>query len=55
MQSAPSRTATPSASSIARTASETSGSSRPISRGPFSTTVTALPKRRQACASSSPT
>ena len=46
MHSAWSRTAIPSASSIPRTASETSSSSCPISRGPFSTTVTSAPKRR---------
>ena len=43
---APVRTAMPSASRMCRIASETSSSSRPISRGPFSTMVTSAPKRR---------
>ena len=36
-------------------ASDTSSSSRATSRGPISTTVTRLPKRRNICANSSPT
>ena len=46
MHSAPVRIWTPSASRIARIASETSASSRPISRGPFSITVTSAPSLR---------
>ena len=45
----------PSASKIPRTASEISGSSRPISRGAVSITVTSLPNRRYICANSRPT
>ena len=44
----------PRASRISRTASETSSSSRPMSRGPISTIVTSLPKRRYICPNSSP-
>ena len=54
MHSAPVRTRTPSASSSSRKASETSGSSRPMGRGPFSTNITSDPSRRNACANSSP-
>ena len=54
MHSAPVRTAMPSPSRMSRIASEMSSSSRAISRGAFSTTVTSAPKRRYICANSSP-
>ena len=54
MHSAPVRMVTPSAARMSRIASETSGSSRPARRGPFSTTVTAEPRRRKAWANSRP-
>ena len=46
--------ATPSRSRIACTSRETSGSSRAISRSPYSSTVTRAPKRRYICANSRP-
>ena len=45
--------AIPSFSRISLMAAETSSSSREVSRGPFSTTVTSAPKRRYICANSS--
>ena len=54
MQAALRRISIPSAFRMSRIASETSGSSRPISRSAISTTVTLLPKRRYICANSSP-
>ena len=43
----------PSFSRISLMAAETSSSSRAVSRGPFSTTVTLAPNRRYICANSS--
>ena len=45
--------AIPSFSRISLMAAETSSSSREVSRGPFSTTVTSAPKRRYIWANSS--
>ena len=53
--SAATSTSIPSSLKIRAIASATSGSSRPASRGPCSTMVTRLPKRRYVCASSRPT
>ena len=45
-------TVTPSASRMSLMVAETSSSSRAVSRGPFSTTVTSAPKRRYIWANS---
>ena len=50
----PARTATPSAASVAATTADASGSSSGSTRSAPSTTVTALPNRANACASSRP-
>ena len=52
---APRWIAMPSASRTSRTASDTSGSSRAISRSAYSRTVTREPNRRYICANSRPT
>ena len=54
MQSAFSRMSIPSCVRISCTVSATSSSSRPISFGPISSTVTLLPNRRYICANSRP-